>query len=843
MNFSSMEVKAVLGQLSSNKDTGLTRDRYIKGRGRNVLKAKKKKGFISLLISEFSNFMTVVLIAAAVVSWISGRMNGDNDFFEPILILAIVFLNAVMGVIQQLRAENAIEALKKLQTSQTDVLRDGERIRINSEDLTPGDIVFLSAGDKVCADMRIIECAEAECDESALTGEAVPVAKQNGVCIGEVSLHNMNNMLFSGTSLTSGHVKAVVCGIGMNTEMGKIADLINEEEESTPLEKKLEQLGKTLGIGAIIICVIIFIVGILKNIRPLDMFITSVSLAVAAIPEGLPAIVTVMLAIGVERMAKKNAVVKKLSAVETLGNANVICTDKTGTITQNRMTVTDTYTECPGMFGKIGYILSNGNCNPTDKAINEWFSKYDVKHRLIDEKPFDSKRKMMSALVMCDDRKICAVKGAAEIVLNRCTQIQKENITVAIDENVRTLYVRKIEEMAKNGLRVLALAYCEEEKIRENNLILCGIVGIKDPPRPEAKDAVAECKAAGIKVVMVTGDHRITASAIAREVGIYSDGDEVMEGKVLDTLSDKEFMSRLDAVTVFARVTPGQKLRIIKAYKAKGEIAAMTGDGVNDAPALKAADIGCSMGERGTDVAKEASDMVLADDNFATIVEAVKEGRRILINIKKSVMFLLSSNIGELLCVFLGLVMGVASPLSAPQLLWINLVTDSLPAIALGLDPADNNIMKRKPQKHTTLISTTDWVTILTEGTMIGALAMLAYTVGMIFFSSECGEAVGRTMAFIVLAVSQLIHSFNLRSKESVIGKRMFENGFLVMSFVVGVMLTVLLVVIEPARELFDVCVMTKECVLVCAGFSLVPLIVVEVAKKSEKYFKWKYGI
>ncbi len=842
MNFGSMEAEAVLKQLLSDRDRGLTRDKYIKGKGKNVLKAKKKRGFFSLLVSEFSNFMTVVLIAAAVVSWFSGRMNGDNDFFEPILILAIVFLNAVMGVIQQLRAENAIEALKKLQTSETEVLRDGKRTRINTEDLTPGDIVFLSAGDKICADMRIIECADAECDESALTGEAVPVAKQNGVCVDSSSPHNMNNMIFSGTALTSGHIKAVVCEVGMNTEMGKIADLINEEKEETPLEKKLEQLGKTLGLGAIIICVIIFVVGILKNIKPLDMFITSVSLAVAAIPEGLPAIVTVMLAIGVERMAKKNAVVKKLAAVETLGTATVICTDKTGTITQNKMTVTDTYTECEQMFYLVGHLTSIHPYNPTDNAIKEKFNKIAAKFEILDEKPFDSKRKMMSVLAVCEYGKISAVKGAAEMVLNRCTHIRKLNKTVTLDEGECTFYVRKIEEMAKNGLRVLAFAYCESDVVCEKNLILCGIAGIKDPPREEAKAAVAECKDAGIKVVMVTGDHRITAAAIAREVGIYSGGDEVMEGRVLDSLSDKELISRLDAVTVFARVTPSQKLRIIKAYKAKGEIAAMTGDGVNDAPALKAADIGCSMGEKGTDVAKEASDMVLADDNFATIVEAVREGRRILTNIKKSVMFLLSSNIGELLCVFLGLVMGVSSPLSAPQLLWINLVTDSLPAIALGLDPADKNIMRIKPGKNTTLISGTDWITILTEGTMIGALAMLAYTVGEIFFTVECGEEVGRTMAFIVLAVSQLIHSFNLRSKESVLGRRMFENRFLVVSFVLGVMLTVLLILIEPARELFDVCTMTKECIAVCAGLSLVPLFVVELAKKSERYFKWKYG-
>ena len=835
-----MEAEATVAQLLSDIDNGLTRDKYIKGKGKNVLKAKKKRGFFALLICEFSNFMTVVLVAAAVVSWVSGRMNGDNDFFEPLLILAIVFLNAVMGVIQQLRAENAIEALKKLQTSETEVMREGKRMRINSEDLTPGDIVFLSAGDKICADMRIIECKDAECDEAALTGEATAVVKHSSACPSAESVHNMSNMIFSGTALIAGHIKAVVCNVGMNTEMGKIADLINEEEEETPLEKKLEQLGKTLGLGAIIICVIIFVVGILKNIKPLDMFITSVSLAVAAIPEGLPAIVTVMLAIGVERMAKKKAVVKKLAAVETLGTATVICTDKTGTITQNRMKVTERYTECEPMFSKLGHLTSLQPCNPTDKAINESFSKVEIRYKLLDEKPFDSKRKMMSVLAECDGRKICAVKGAAEMVLNRCTKIQKENMAVKLDETECTFWVRKIEELAKNGLRVIAFAYCEADAICERNLILCGVVGIKDPPREEAKAAVSECKNAGIRVVMVTGDHRITAAAIAREVGIFTDGDEVMDGKFLDSLSDKELVSKIDAVTVFARVTPTQKLRIIKAYKAKGEIAAMTGDGVNDAPALKAADIGCAMGDKGTDVAKEAADMVLADDNFATIVEAVKEGRRILTNIKKSVMFLLSSNIGELLCVFLGLVMGVASPLSAPQLLWINLVTDSLPAIALGLDPAESDIMKRGGRKESALVSGTDWLTILTEGTLIGALAMLAYTIGRIFFASECGEAVGKTMAFVVLAVSQLIHSFNLRSKESVIGKRMFENGFLVISFVAGVALTVFLVISEPARELFDVCMLSNESMAVCFGLSLVPLIVVEFAKKAEKSFRFK---
>lgn len=840
MNYSSIKIDELKRMLDTDFEKGLSQELCRKRRGENVLKKKRRKGFFGLLMSEFSDFMTVVLIAAAIVSYISGYLKGDADFFEPVLIMAIVIMNAVMGVIQQLRAENAIEALKKMQSKTVNVLRDGKNIAIDSKDLVPGDVVFVKAGEKISADMRIIESVQAECDESSLTGESMAVSKQAKELPGILPVQEQSNMLFSGTALTSGHAVAVVCSVGMNTEMGKIAGLIMQEEETTPLEKKLSQLGKTLGIGAIIICAVIFFIGVLKKIEPLDMFITAVSLAVAAIPEGLAAIVTVMLAIGVERMAKQNAVVKKLSAVETLGAATVICTDKTGTITQNKMKVTEVYTKSMEQLSQIARATSSPDGTPTDKAVYEKFHDGKHKWKILDENPFDSKRKMMSVLVETGDKTLCAVKGAAEIILNRSTKIAEDGKISEIGPTERGRLMNIIEQMAKKGLRVLAVAYSNEKRICENDLILCGFIGISDPPRIEAVKAVSECIKAGIKVVMVTGDHRVTAEAIAREVGIIQNNERVIDGKTLDAMNDEELSSKIDNTAVFARVTPEQKLRIVKAYKALGYVSAMTGDGVNDAPALKAADIGCSMGKNGTDVAKEASDMVLADDNFATIVAAVKEGRRILSNIKKAVLFLLSSNVGELICVLLGLVMGVAAPLTAPQLLWINLVTDSLPAIALGLDPAEKNIMTRKPEANKVLIENKDWITILTEGAMIGALALVAYTVGNVFFYKICGSEAGRTMAFVVLAISQLIHAFNLRSKNSVIGREFFKNKFLLLSFVLGVTLTVLLISNDITCELFGVCRLSFNAWVVCILFSLVPLLVVEIAKKAEAYAKRK---
>lgn len=832
MNCSTQELSEIKKQLNTDFEKGLSSRKI--SHGKNVIISKKRIGFLRLFMSQMTDFMTVVLLVAAAVSYFSTRLHGETDIFEPLLILAIVILNALLGVFQQRKAERAIDALKKLSASAVNVVRDGKRMNIPADDLNVGDIVFLKTGDKISADMRIIEAFSLETDESALTGESGSCEKDAATLPEEYPLAEQKNMLFSGTTVTSGHAKAVVCAIGMNTEMGKIAGFImTEEDEETPLQKKLSELGKTLGLAALVICAAIFAIGLGKHLPPLDMFITAVSLAVAAIPEGLPATVTVMLAIGVERMARKNAIVKKLSAVETLGAATVICTDKTGTLTENRMSVSDFYSENKTLMQELACLVSNSGASATDTAIYNWGILTDGYTRL-EEKPFDSKRKMMSVLAEKSGRRMMITKGGAEIVLTKCTEKSTSSSKKALSPEERGILLRRAEQMAQKGLRVLAIAYSERDYIKESDLVFCGLVGISDPPRKEAKSSVEECRRAGIQVVMITGDHLLTADAIAREVGILKSGDRTLSGKELDMMSDAKLSEILPEVKVFARVTPEQKLRIIKAFKSLGAIAAMTGDGVNDAPALKAADIGCSMGKNGTDVAKEASDMVLADDNFATIVAACREGRRIFANIRKSVFFLLSSNIGELLCVFFGLLFGWAAPLTAPQLLWINLVTDSLPAIALGLDPADKDIMKARQKEDGQLFTRGSWLSIICEGAMIGALALVAYTVGAIFFGGANPIQTGRTMAFLVLASSQLVHSFNLRSKHSVL-KGIFKNKPLVLSFIIGISLTVLLVNIPSAAALFGICRLSPLAWLTVSGFSIVPLLVVEIAKFLEK--------
>ena len=843
MNYSRMELGDLQKALGTDLKSGLSENAARrKKRGANVIKVKKRAGFIRQFLAQMSDFMTVVLLLAAAVSYISAGMRGEHDFFEPLLIVAIVILNALLGVFQERRAERAIDALKKLSDPHCTVMRGGKWIKIAAEDLVAGDIVRIETGDRISADMRLIEAVGLEADESALTGESMPAAKEVCTLDEDLPLAERRNMLYSATSVTSGRGRAVVCEIGMDTEMGKIAGFImNEEEEQTPLQKKLAALGKTLGLGALAICAAIFAIGVAKRLAPLDMFITAVSLAVAAIPEGLPATVTVMLAIGVERMARRSAIVKKLSAVETLGAANVICTDKTGTLTENRMKVSEVYSEDERFMAEIAGLCCDSGTSPTEAAIISYCGELGIKDigcwERIDEKPFDSSRKMMSVLIKNGSKRRTAVKGAAEIVLKNCTSVRTRTGEKPLSSAERGRLLKHAEKMAAEGLRVLGAAYADAAELSERNLTFCGFMGISDPPRKEALPAVRQCRKAGIQVVMVTGDHAATAAAIARQVGIMTGTERVISGRELEAMSDEELSRALPSIRVFARVTPEQKLRIIKAFKARGDIAAMTGDGVNDAPALKAADIGCSMGRCGTDVAKEASDMVLADDNFATIVSAVSEGRRIFANIRKSVLFLLSSNIGELLCVFLGLLFGWAAPLLAPQLLWINLVTDSLPAVALGLDPAARDIMDHPSPAKGGLFSRTAWFTIITEGAMIGALALLAYTIGAIFFDTGAIPVIGRTMAFIVLALSQLVHAFNLRTDGSVLGRGLFENKYLVLSFLAGTILTAALVNIPQTAVLFGVCALTSKQWLICAALSAAPLVIVELAKKAERLF------
>ncbi len=821
MNYHSMSKEEVLRKLSLKEGTG----------GKNRLNASKKKSILTRFLSQFSDFMILVLLAAAAISFAVSLISKDGDFIDPIIILVIVVLNAVIGVIEESRADNALEALKQMSAPTAKIRRAGREFTVDAEDVRIGDTLLLKAGDRVSADARIIKSVGMEADESALTGEAMPVLK-DGDCVLEehTPLAERRNMVFASTNIIIGKGEAVVTAIGMETETGRIAAMLGtENEEATPLQKKLAETGKILSIGALVICAVIFVMGLLKKIPPFSMFLTSVSLAVAAIPEGLPAIVTIVLAMGVQRMAKKNAIVKHLSAVEVLGGATVICADKTGTLTQNRMTVTKSMAEDERQLFELAILCCDEGENPTEKAIitkcEQMGIKKHTRERLC-EIPFNSERKLMSVMVPYYNEHRIITKGAAEILLEKCSYFINNGVMESLDSVKKREILEEVNKMANGALRVIAVAYKDTKlsRISENELVFVGLIGMMDPPRTEVAKAVRECVRAGIKPVMITGDNKITAKAIAETVGISG---KAVLGEELSRKTD----DKICEYRIFARVTPEDKMRIVKAFKKQGEIVAMTGDGVNDAPALKAADIGCSMGKRGTDVAKEASDIVLADDNFATIVSAVKEGRGIFENIKKSIQFLLSSNIGEVMTIFMGIVFGWEPPLVAIQLLWVNLVTDSLPAIALGLDPVDKTIMDQKPRNPKKgLFADGLWATICLEGGVIGGLALLAFSVGFNVLSHHNID-VARTMAFCVLSVSQLFHAFNMRSEKSVLNSRFVENKLLVFSLVTGIIMQILVVSVPVFAGVFKVCPLSFTAWSVVGILSAVPLLVVEIEK------------
>lgn len=826
MNFYSMQKEEVIRNIALKKQGA---------GGKNRLDTGKKKSILSRFAAQFSDFMILVLLAAAAISFAISIVSGDGDFIDPIIILVIVVLNAVIGVVEESRADNALEALKQMSAPTANIRRDGHEMKVDAQDVKIGDTLLLCAGDRVSADARLIKSTCMEADESALTGEAMPVSKDADCVLKEhTPLAERKNMVFASTNIITGKGEAIVTAIGMETETGKIAAMLGtENEEPTPLQRKLAETGKILSIGALIICGVIFVLGLAKRIPPFSMFLTSVSLAVAAIPEGLPAIVTIVLAMGVQKMAKKNAIVKHLSAVEVLGGATVICADKTGTLTQNKMTVTKVLAEDEEQLFELAILCCDDGGNPTEKAIIEKCEEMGIKrytNTRICEIPFDSNRKLMSVMVPYYSEKRIITKGAAEVLLKKCTHIIENGEIHSLGSKRTQEILDEVEKMANNALRVIAVAYRDTKLsvISENELVFVGLIGMMDPPRPEVFSAVKECARAGIKPVMITGDNKITAKAIAKTVGISG---RAILGEKLSGMTDKEICE----YRIFARVTPADKMRIVKAFKKQGEIVAMTGDGVNDAPALKASDIGCSMGKRGTDVAKEASDLVLADDNFATIVSAVKEGRGIFENIKKSIQFLLSSNIGEVMTIFMGIVFGWEPPLVAIQLLWVNLVTDSLPAIALGLDPVDKSIMERKPRDPKKgLFADGLWASICLEGGVIGGLALLAFSLGFNILSSHNVD-VARTMAFCVLSVSQLFHAFNMRSDKSVLNGRFFENKLLVFSLIIGIIMQILVVSVPVFAGVFKVCPLSFMGWLVVGILSIVPLIVVELQKAVTK--------
>ena len=844
----------VLKKLKTNLRTGLSEEEVDFRRskyGKNKLEEKKKETLMIKFFKQFNDFMIIILILASIVSAGISYLQGENDYIDSIIIIAIVILNAIMGVVQEAKAEKSIEALKQMTPPKAKVIRDnGKSKEINAEELVPGDIIVLEAGNYVPADCRLLESHNLKIEESSLTGETEGVLKDADMIAKKgIALGDMKNLAFMTSIVVNGSGKAVVTETGMNTKVGKIANMIIEDKEpETPIQKKLAQVGKILGLVCLAICVLIFVIGMIKKMDPIEMFMTSVGLAVAAIPEGLPAIVTIVLSIGVTKMAKNNSIVRKLPAVETLGSSKVICSDKTGTLTKNQMTVVETRTitnnttefllelgsmctDCDIIYDRNKLIVKG---EPTEIAIVEGALKqnknkndlYKIMPR-INEIPFDSNRKMMTTIHKIDNGYRIITKGAPDVLLNRCN-LSNEKKNKMLLEN---------DNMAKRALRVIAIAYKDvntlplklESNFIENGLNFVGLIGMIDPPREGVKEAVETCKKAGIKTVMITGDHIITAKAIAKELNILSKYDKAITGQELDKMPQEKLEKEIKDYSVFARVTPEHKVRIVKAWQKTGAVVAMTGDGVNDSPALKRADIGIAMGKNGTDVAKNASDMILTDDNFVTIVKAVKQGRNIYDNIKKAIHFLIATNIGEIVTIFMGLILGFKSPLLAIQLLWINLVTDSFPAIAIGLEPPEKEIMSRKPIDSRKGIFTDGlWNKIIVEGIMLGMLTLVAFSIGNKYYSLE----VGRTMAFVALGALELVHSFNIKSDESIFKVGIFENKFLIGSFILGIFIQTIVVLVPTFANIFNLVALNNTQWLIVAVISLLPIPIMELQKK-----------
>ena len=919
MNWFNKGISQVEKELQTNIKEGLTEEQVkanYEKYGMNELKQKKKKSLFVKFLEQFKDFMIIVLIIAAIVSGAVGIAEGEG-ITDTIIILIVVVLNAIIGVVQESKAEKSLEALQKLSAHASKVVRNGKVAVVQSRELVPGDVVVLDTGDYVPADLRIVESANLKSQEASLTGESVPVDKNTETIDDEkVSLGDRTNMLFSSSLITYGRGKGIVVETGMNTEVGKIAKIISDTEGTeTPLQTKLNKLGKTLGIAALAICIVIFIIGIAYGKDVIDMFMTAVSLAVAAIPEGLAAVSTIVLAIGVQRMVKKNAIIKKLPAVETLGSATVICSDKTGTLTQNKMTVQKVFVNNEVVEAKDIKAISNELdrlmqvctlCNDTkigaereltgdstETALIDLGFKinFDVKEVLelkrVKEIPFDSDRKLMTTVNKVGEKYFVYTKGGIDELLARCNSyIVNGEIKTDLDKYKAEINKYNVD-MAKDALRVLAMAYKEleheptdeEMKNIENDLIFVGMVGMIDPPREEVKVAVEKCKTAGIKTVMITGDHKITAVAIAKALGILENEDEAITGSELEEMSDEDLTKNIRKYSVYARVSPEHKVRIVKAWQANGEIVAMTGDGVNDAPALKTADIGCAMGIVGTDVSKEAADVILTDDNFATIVSSVEEGRRIYDNILKAIQFLLSSNVGEIIVLFLAILItpwlgsafnidiGLIEVLLPIHILWINLVTDSLPALALAVDPAEDDVMKRKPKKQKGIFTKGMSFRVVYQGIMIGLLTLAAFIIGIAtpeenlptmvkidgtlygveevesldealangaeyVEKQEVKVEIGQTMAFMVLAFSELVHVFNIRNnKKSVFKTHPFNNKMLLLAIGASAALMLIILLVPALRHIFSIPILPMGNLIETILLIIAPLVIVEIFK------------
>lgn len=857
-----------LKELAVDPEHGLSREEAQKrllAEGENVLLGKKRPNLFQRFVMQLADVMVIILIAAAAVSFVVALIDGSGEFIDSIVILAIVILNACLGVSQESKAERSLDALKEMSAPTAKVMRGGAVEKIPSAQVVRGDIVLLEAGDLIPADMRLVESASLKCEESALTGESVPAEKDAGAKVdGGAPLGDRFNMVYSGCIVTYGRAVGAVTATGMNTEMGRIADLLNREEtEATPLQRRLAQLGKYLGILALAICFIIFLIGVFQKMPPMEILMTSVSLAVAAIPEGLTAVVTVVLALGVQRMVGHNAIIRRLPAVETLGSASVICSDKTGTLTQNRMTVRQVWAagksaeEMSAALGaKAQHVLRLcALCNdgrierdgdggermagdPTETAIvaaaavcGMEKAALDVEFKRVYEIPFDSDRKRMTTVHEVGGKLLAIVKGGFDVVVPLCGNVDPERAG-AVNA-----------QMAEGALRVLAVACKELERLPENpsvenlesGLTFMGLIGMLDPPRDESREAVRVCHEAGIKTVMITGDHITTACAIAKDLGIMQHGDRAVSGAELAAMPQRQLEKDIERYRVYARVSPEDKIRIVSAWQARGAVVSMTGDGVNDAPALKAADIGCAMGITGTDVAKGAADMVLTDDNFSTIVEAVREGRGIYDNIKKTVQFLLGSNLGEIFAVFFAMIFGWGTPLLAIHLLMVNVVTDALPALALGVEPVEKDIMKRAPiPREQGIFANRLGVVIVLQGFLVGALTLVGYFIGRFVEISPLfapSQQIGMTMAFLVLSLSQLVQAFNCRSTQSLFKIGFFSNKTMMRGFCVSLLIVLALTLVPFLESLFRLVDISMWHWLLVLGLCLVPLVITEIVK------------